>query len=125
MDAASSVDARQARGLALVQSKRAKIKHVAGSRWLVPSQTDASGGYVVDVEQNSCTCPDHSDLGIRCKHLWAVILIRSEVELPDGTTVVTEKRIAYRQDWPAYAAAQCEEKDRVQLLLRGLCDGIV
>src|SRR5690606_13628349 len=31
----------------------------------------------------------------------------------------------YRQDWPAYDRAQKEEKHRVQLLLRGLCDGIV
>ncbi|MGH7633617.1 MAG: transposase, partial [Gemmatimonadaceae bacterium] len=52
-------------------------------------------------------------------------LLRSEVELPDGTTVVTEKRITYRQDWPAYNAAQTEERDRVELLLKGLCDGIV
>ena len=35
-----------------------------------------------------------------------------------------EARITYRQDWPAYTRAQCEEKERVQLLLRGLCDGI-
>lgn len=124
MGAASPVDARQARGLALVKAQRAKIKHVAGSRWLVPSQTNASGGYVVDVEQNSCTCPDHEDRGVKCKHIWAVMILRTEVTLPDGTTVVTEKRITYRQDWPAYNAAQTEERDRVQLLLKGLCDGI-
>src|SRR5262249_24994128 len=59
MAATEPVDSRQARGLALVRAQRAKIKHVAGSRWLVPSQTNASGGYVVDVEQNSCSCPDH------------------------------------------------------------------
>jgi transposase len=125
MDAAPTVDARQARGLALVKAQRAKIKPVGGSRWLVPSQTNASGGYVVDAEQNSCTCPDHEDRGVRCKHIWAVMIVRSEVTLPDGTTVVTEKRITYRQDWPAYNAAQTEERDRVELLLKGLCDGIV
>jgi len=64
MDAASPVDARQARGLALVKAQRSKIKHMAGSRWLVPSQTNPSGGYVVDAEQNSCTCPDHEDRGM-------------------------------------------------------------
>jgi hypothetical protein len=47
------------------------------------------------------------------------------VALPDGTTVTTEARITYSQNWPAYNAAQCDEKHRVQLLLRGLCDGIV
>jgi transposase len=125
MDAAAPLDARQARGLALVATKRAKIKHVAGSRWLVPSQTNPSGGYVVDAEQNSCTCPDHEDRGVKCKHLWAVLILRAEVELPDGSTVIAEKRITYRQDWPAYNAAQTEERDRVELLLKGLCDGIV
>lgn len=125
MDAASPVDARQARGLALVRTQRAKIKHVAGSRWLVPSQTNATSGYVVDAERNSCTCPDHEDRGVKCKHIWAVMILRTEVELPDGTTVVTEKRVTYSQpDWSAYHRAQCDEKHRVQLLLRGLCDGI-
>jgi hypothetical protein len=124
MDASSPLDARQARGLALVQSKRAKIKHVSGSRWLVPSATNASGGYVVDAEQNSCSCPDHEDRGVRCKHLFAVAYLRQEITLPDGAVVVTEKRVTYTQNWPRYNAAQCEEKDRVQLLLRGLCDGI-
>lgn len=46
--------------------------------------------------------------------------------MPDGTIVVTEGlRITYPQNWPAYNRAQCEEKERVQILLRGLCDGIV
>lgn len=119
------LDARQARGLALVQAKRAKIKHVAGSRWLVPSQTNPSGGYVVDAEQSSCSCPDHEDRGVKCKHIWAVLILRAEVSLPDGATVIVEKRITYSQpDWSAYHRAQCDEKHRVQLLLRGLCDGI-
>src|SRR5882672_2254216 len=125
MDAASALDARQARGLALVKAQRARIKHVAGSRWLVPSATNPSGGYVVDAEQNSCSCPDHEDRGVKCKHIWAVLILRSEVTLPDGTTIVTEKRVTYKQpDWSAYHRAQCDEKHRVQLLLRGLCDGI-
>lgn len=108
----------------MVQAKRSNIKHVAGSRWLVPSQTNQSGGYVVDADQNSCSCPDHEDRGVKCKHIWAVTYFRSEVTTPDGATVVTEQRVTYVQDWPRYNAAQCEEKHRVQLLLRGLCDGI-
>jgi transposase len=120
------LEARQQRALAIVRSDKAKrIKHVSGSRWLVPSQTNPSGGYVVDAEQNSCTCPDHEDRGGKCKHIWAVAYLRTEVTLSTGATVVTEKRITYRQDWPAYNAAQTEERDRVQLLLKGLCDGIV
>jgi transposase len=122
---ADVMDARQRRGLALVQGKSRRIKQLGEGTWLVPSQTNASGGYVVDVVRGTCSCPDHEDRNVRCKHLWAVAYVRHEVALPDGTTVVTEKRITYRQDWPAYNAAQRDEKDRVQLLLRGLCDGIV
>lgn len=119
------LDARQQRALAIVRGTKAKhIKHVAGSTWLVPSATN-TGGYAVDVAKGTCSCPDHEDRGVRCKHLWAVAYFRQEIALPDGSTMVTEQRVTYRQVWPAYNAAQCEEKDRVQLLLKGLCDGIV
>ncbi|HWO22347.1 MAG TPA: transposase [Kofleriaceae bacterium] len=119
-----ALDARQQRGLALVASKRKHIKHVSGARWLVPSQTDG-GGYVVDAEAQTCSCPDHEERGTKCKHIWAVAYLKQEVTLTDGTTIVTAARVTYRQDWPAYNAAQAEEKHRVQLLLRALCDGIV
>jgi hypothetical protein len=121
------LDARQQRALAIVRSDKGKrIKHVAGSRWLVPSQTSAiGGGYVVDVDKKTCSCPDHEDRGTTCKHIWAVLYFRAEVTLPNGATVVTEQRVTYSQpDWSAYHRAQCDEKHRVQLLLRGLCDGI-
>lgn len=46
----------------------------------------------------------------------------------DGSTVTTETvkvtRKTYAQNWPAYNAAQCREKETVQALLRSLCDGI-
>src|SRR5689334_11934094 len=119
------MDARQQRALALVASQRDRIKHVAGARWLVPSATNAHGGYVVDVDAQTCSCPDHEERGTKCKHIWAVAYLRQEVTFKNGTTVTTEARITYRQDWPAYNAAQCEEGHRVRLLLRGLCDGIV
>lgn len=119
------MDARQQRALALVASKRKHIKHVAGARWLVPSATDTSGGYVVDADAETCSCPDHEERAAKCKHIWAVAYLREEVTLSTGATVVTEARITYKQPWPAYDRAQKEEKHRVQLLLRGLCDGIV
>jgi transposase len=34
-------------------------------------------------------------------------------------------RVTYAQNWAAYNAAQTTEKEHVQILLRGLCDGIV
>lgn len=124
-NATTSPDHRQDRGLALAKSKGQKIRHIAGAKYLVPSATENAGGYVVDVEASQCSCPDFETRGLRCKHLWAVEYVRQEVTTPDGTTVVTEKvSVSYTQNWPAYNAAQCEEKERVQVLLRGLCDGI-
>ena len=80
---------------------------------------------------STCTCPDFEERGVPCKHQWAVRYFRHEIDMPDGTTVVTEaieavrKRPTYKQDWPAYNAAACDEKDRVQILLHALCEGIV
>jgi transposase len=123
-----AVDYRQARGAMLAQSKAKAFRHIAGDTYLVPSAT-ASSGYVVDVTAGSCTCADYEERGVPCKHQWALRYFRHELEMPDGTTVVTEMieaiRKTYAQDWGAYNRAQCEEKERVQILLRGLCDGIV
>jgi len=123
---------RQARGAALAKSKGKSFKQIVGDTYLVPSATSAGdgNGYVVDIAAGTCTCPDFEDRGIPCKHQWAIRYYRHELEMPDGSIVVTEilqalRRKTYRQDWPAYNKAQVEEKERVQILLRGLCDGIV
>jgi len=73
-------DFRSQRGLALAQAKRDTIKPIVGAKWLVPSAT-SSGGYVVDTQEGTCSCPDWIKLGghgqpHRCKHIWAAILIR-------------------------------------------------
>jgi transposase len=128
-DAAAKVDYRQERGLALAKNKAPRFRHVAGDTYLVPSATSTGAAYVVDMAGSKCTCPDFEERGLPCKHLWAVRYFRQELAMPDGSTVVTEAvqavRVTYKQDWPNYNAAQCEEKSRVQILLRGLCDGIV
>ncbi len=122
------MDARQERGRLLANDRR--IRRIEGAVWLVPSQTQNAGGYVVNLSAATCTCPDHEERRTKCKHQWAVEF-RLQVETAaDGQTVVTESirvtRKTYPQpNWPAYNAAQCEEKRRVQVLLRGLCDGIV
>ena len=113
------------------RGKAARFRQIAGDTYLVPSaSSNGSAGYVVDMAAGKCTCPDFEERGLPCKHQWAVRYHRHELEMPDGTTVVTEtlqvtKQVTYPQDWPAYNRAQCEEKERVQVLLRGLCDGIV
>ncbi|MBK7581130.1 MAG: transposase [Myxococcales bacterium] len=115
---------RQARGLALAKSKAKAFRPIAGNSYLVPSATTAgNSGYVVDLVAGTCTCPDFETSGVACKHQWALRYLTQEQELPDGS-VVTEVRQTYSQNWPAYNRAQCEEKERVQILLKGLCDGI-
>ena len=118
MDAvAEKVDYRQARGLALVRGKASRIRQIPGDTYLVPSASSNGGaGYVVDMAAGKCTCPDYEERGLPCKYQCPVRYHRHELEMPDGTTVVTEtlqvtKRVTYPQDWPAYNRAQCEEKD--------------
>jgi transposase len=122
------VDPRQERGLALAKASASRIKQIVSNTYLVPSQTNASGGYVVDTDKGSCSCPDHELRGdtIKCKHRWAVEYARHRVVAPDGSTALVETmKITYGQpSWAAYNAAQCEEKDRVQVLLRSLCEAI-
>lgn len=107
-------------------TKGTRIKQLTGTTWLVPSATNASGGYVVAVanDQRSCTCPD-AEAGYRCKHIFAVAYARHEIQLPDGATVTVEQRITYSQDWPKYNKASREEPHWMRLFLKGLCDGIV
>jgi transposase len=83
---------------------------------------------MVNVMAATCSCPDYELRRRKCKHLWAVEIVKTVETAPDGSQVVTESvkvtRKTYTQDWPAYNAAQVAEKDTVQVLLRSLCDGI-
>ncbi len=121
------MDERQQRGRLLAQDKR--IKRIEGAMWLVPSQSQNAGGYVVNTLAASCTCPDHEERRVRCKHQWAVEFSQTVETAADGSAVVTATvkvtRKTYAQDWPSYNAAQCAEKATVQALLRSLCEGIV
>lgn len=118
-------DFRAQRGLAIVEGKGKKIRSVVEGKYLVPSQTRNSGSYFVDVTAGSCSCPDHEETGLRCKHIWAVLIVRREVTLPDGSSVVTEEKRVYSQAWPAYRKARMNEKELFLRILRALCNGIV
>jgi len=122
----NETDLRQERGRILSNDKR--IKHVAGPTWMVPSQTQVAGGYLVNAAEKTCTCPDYELRRCRCKHQWAVKFARTVETHTDGSQTVTDSmtytRTTYEEDWPAYNAAQTEEKETVMRLLRGLCDRI-
>ncbi len=121
----TNTDLRQERGRILSNDRR--IKHVAGATWLVPSQTQVTGGYLVNVSEKTCTCPDFELRRCRCKHQWAVEFAQT-IETDGNRTTVTQtlsySRPTHGQDWSAYNAAQTTEKTVVQDLLRGLCDTV-
>src|SRR5438876_2062174 len=119
---------RQIRALEI--AARFKIVESSG-KWIVPSQTGV-GKYSVQIKADlaRCTCPDHELRLADCKHIMAVRFMIERETHADGTTTVTEtfevtKRTTYPQKWSCYNAAQTEEKDRFQVLLRDLCNGII
>ncbi len=100
-----------------------------GNVWTVPSQT-GHGEYQVNLDTDffNCTCPDHEFTQMRCKHIFAVEYVIEREQTADGQTVVTETvkvtRKTYTQNWPAYNAAQTQEKSQLQALLYELCRNI-
>jgi transposase len=124
------MDGREQRGLEIA----ARFRVVRRDRdWLVPSQSARGKKYTVsglDVETPNCTCPDFETRQQPCKHVFAVkVVIQRELEF-DGETVretvsVTKTvRRTYPQNWPAYNAAQTNEKDKFMVLLHDLCEGL-
>ncbi|HEY6189591.1 MAG TPA: transposase [Pyrinomonadaceae bacterium] len=124
------MDIRQQKGIAI--ATKAAIKK-DGNLWLVPSQA-GHGKYKVDADAKHCTCPDYEFRQASCKHIHAVQHTIEKIEktkttvTENGKTTVTEtvkiKRQTYRQEWPAYYAAQTQEKAQFQYLLHQLCNGV-
>ncbi|MCI0332739.1 MAG: transposase [Planctomycetes bacterium] len=116
---------REQRGLAIAALCKLTAK---GGVWLVPSQS-GKGKYTVcpDRENPHCTCPDYESRAAKCKHIFAVeFVVKREAEetVEIHTVTLTEKRPTYKQNWPAYNAAQVNEKHKFQTLLHDLCKGI-
>ena len=115
---------REQRGMQIAATQRLRRK---GDVWAVPSQS-GDDSYTVNLDGDTphCTCPDHTMRQVKCKHIYAVEYTLRRETKPDGTTTVTKTvRVTYRQNWPAYNAAQSHEAERFTDLLHGLCEGIV
>ncbi len=100
--------------------------------WIVPSQQPGHGAYVVsqlhpaeaDASQYGCDCPDYELRGLPCKHVFAVeMTVRREFGA-NGEVVAEEVKVTYTQNWTAYNAAQCVEKDMFLPMLADLCSTI-
>lgn len=116
---------RQLLGLEIAAMAKVERK---GGVWLVPSQS-GHGRYTVcpDPADPHCSCPDHSDRGVKCKHLWAVEFVSRREQNADGSTTVEETvritkttRTQFTQDWTAYNKAQTNEKRDLQVPLSKL-----
>jgi transposase len=122
-----ATDRRRQRGLEI--AARFRVRRIIGG-WKVPSQSGSGKYTVVMGETPTCTCPDYETRMAKCKHIFAVEYVIERERHPDGSTTVTETlqvtetvRRTYPQNWPAYNAAQTNEGDHFQRLLRDLCAG--
>ncbi len=118
------MDAREERGLVI--AALCKLNKKQDDCWLVPSQSATDRVYRVNVEKQTCTCPDHQEAGFKCKHLHAVeFTVKREFHddgsVTDTRSVTFTEKVTYKQDWPAYNYAQATEKHRLQVLLNDLC----
>lgn len=124
------MDERQERGLQIAATKKLQ-RSDDGYRWFVPSQYGHRGTYYTvqpDPVKPHCSCPDFEARQQTCKHLYAVEIVTKREYTNDGETqtlteTVTVKK-TYKQEWPAYNAAQVNEKDEFQKLLHELCKGV-
>jgi transposase len=118
------MEPREIKGLEI--AAKSKLTH-KGNVWSVPSQSNKAARYAValNAEKPSCTCRDHEFTSDRCKHIFAVEYTIEREQTADGATVTTETvkvtRKTYSQNWPAYNAAQTQEKSQLQGLLYELC----
>ncbi|HUY63995.1 MAG TPA: transposase [Acidimicrobiales bacterium] len=123
------MDAREQRGMQIAATTRLR-KGKAG--WLVPSQSGVGTYKVTETPRivaagfmggMECTCPDFELRGLPCKHVFAVEYV-SRRENPDGSVLTESVRVTYTQDWTAYNAAQCAEKETFLPMLADLCSAL-
>ncbi len=120
-----AMNEREQRGLII--AALCKLNRTGGG-WLVPSQSGEKI-YQVNPAAQTCTCPDYTEGGHKCKHIYAVEIVMKREVAADGTVTetrsitLTEKK-TYKQDWPAYNLAQTTERDRFRALLFDLCRNV-
>src|SRR5713226_5750850 len=117
------MNAREERGIVIAATTKLNEQHGV---WVVPSATADDKRYMVDIRKGTCTCPDHSETGFKCKHQYAVEFTVKRECSTDGTvtetkTITFSEKKTYTQNWPAYNLAQQTEKARLQVLLADLC----
>ena len=93
----------------------------SGDRWIVPSQS-GDGKYAVYPDEERCTCPDHEQRQVRCKHLYAVeSTIQRETDEQGNVRVTETARVTVAREWSSYNEAQTTEGPRFRAMLADLC----
>ena len=96
----------------------------SGDRWIVPSQS-GDGRYTVSPDEEHCTCPDHEQRLVKCKHLYAVeFTLERETDDAGNVRVMETARITAAREWSSYNEAQTTEGPRFRALLSDLCSTI-
>ena len=123
-----AVDQRQLRAISIANNSQ--IIESASGKWIVPSQT-GKGHYSVGLNGTArCSCPDFDRRGVKCKHIWAAEFTIQKKQSENGSKITRSVRITekvertYGQNWHAYNAAQTNEKDHFQVLLKDLCASV-
>src|SRR5258707_61404 len=119
-----NMDMRELKGLEI--AARSKLAFADGA-WLVPSQASPSTKYRVTLKPISCACDDFQLRQQPCKHVHAARLVQERDHggmAPAMDMAVVPVRPTYKQNWPAYNKAQMIEKNRLQVLLHELCQGV-
>ena len=104
-----------------------------GGHYVVPSQSANANvpTYLVDVVEQTCTCPDFELRRKPCKHyeacmFWLAWEGAVNAETGEVTLPAKPRRKTYRQqNWHAYEVAQMTERARVPQLLHSLCESCV
>ena len=114
-----------------MDQRQAKAFHIAATtklepnngRWRVPSQS-GDRTYTVVITGGgtwACTCPDHEERQLDCKHIMAVEITVQREANGKGVTYTETVKVTYSQNWTAYNAAQTDEKRMFLALLADLC----
>ena len=121
------MDMREAKAIELADRGRVVRD---GDGWVVFS-LNGPEKYKVTLEPLFCSCPDFETRHEDCKHTMAARIastregqdFRTE-EKPKTPPVVWPRKTYAQPDWPAYEAAQVNEKDEFLGLLHDLCSRI-
>ncbi|HEY1814997.1 MAG TPA: transposase [Kofleriaceae bacterium] len=116
---------REQRGRAIAQ--RGGIRQL-GARYVVPAQSANSNvpTYLVDVVEQTCTCPDFQLRFQPCKHYEACMFWlawEGAVNMETGEIALPKKQQS-KQNWPAYNRAQTTERVRLPQFLYAISLGI-